>query len=163
MIYDPTEDFFYWVTSLNIEPCDEYLCYDQNDLEDEGKARFIEIYHTTSDLENHCIGVFFDQQLNRASFPLTIGDIENVEPVDEREDMWFPLETILTHWIFLIRLGKVVAGRHDWPAKQRSVPGLWAWLPYCEAQVDNTVAAYERYRVTVESRMPTHSALPIYN
>lgn len=101
-----------------------FFCYDENDLENEGKARFVEIYHTPSELGNHCVGVVSGQQLNRASFPLTIGDIENVEPIEEHEDVWFPLETIPTHWIFLIRLGKVVAGKYDWPSKQRSVSGL---------------------------------------
>jgi hypothetical protein len=136
-----------------MESADEFFYYDENDLE--GKARFVRIYNTTSNLENHCACVIYDQQRNRASFPLTIEDIENVEPIDEHEDMWFPLETILTLDFFLILLGKVVASQpHDWPAKQRSVSGLWAWLLYCEAQIDSTVAAIERYRVAVESRTP---------
>lgn len=120
MIYDPQPGLFYWIVGLAMEPCDETFCHEDNELEDEGKARFVIIYNTTPDLCSHCLGVVYDQQLHRASFPLTIEASESVEPVDERGEFWFPLETILTHWIFLIRLGKVVAGLPDCDSKHRS-------------------------------------------
>jgi len=70
---------------------------------------------------------------------------------------------------YLIRLGKVVSdsqlegdGVPDSVTMTRSQIGLWAWLPYCSAQVDSTVAAMDRYSAVVESRMPPESLLPIY-
>jgi hypothetical protein len=161
VIYDPTQDLFFWVVGLSMSSCDESFYYEENDLEDEGKARFIVIYNTTPDVCSQCLGVVYDQQLHRASLPLTIGSSENVEPIDEHEEMWFPLETLLTHWIFLIRLGKVVAGLPECGSQHRAQEGLWSWLPYCDAQVDNTVTAIERYLVAVESRMPADSLPPM--
>lgn len=161
MIYDPAQEFFFWVVGLSMSSCDESFCYEENDLEEEGRARFIVIYNTTPDAYSQCLGVVYDQLLHRASFPLTIGSSENVEPIDEHEEMWFPLETLLTHWIFLIRFGKVVAGLPEDSSQHRAQEGLWSWLPYCDAQVDNTVTAIERYLVAVESRIPADSLLPV--
>ncbi|KAJ5253064.1 hypothetical protein N7489_003474 [Penicillium chrysogenum] len=42
------------------------------------------------------LGVIYGQQRNQASFLLTTDNIESVEPIDEHEGMWFPLETILS-------------------------------------------------------------------
>ncbi len=121
MIYDPAQELFFWVVGLSMSSCDESFCYEENDLE--GKARFIVIYNTTPDVYSQCLGVVYEQ-LHRASFPLTIRSSENVEPIDEHEDMWFPLETLLTHWIFLIRLGKVVAGLLKGGSQHRTQEGL---------------------------------------
>jgi hypothetical protein len=162
-IYDPQPGFFYWVNGLVMRLSDESFPLEDNDLED--KERFVVIYDTTPDLGSHCLGVLYDQQYHRASFPLTIENSESVEPVDEHEDMWFPLETILTQWIQMLRMGKITADprkERDVPAdeaKSRSQIGLWCWHPYCAAQVDSTVAAMDRYTAAIESRM--QSLLPI--
>jgi hypothetical protein len=92
---------------------------------------------------------------------MTLENSESVEPVDEHEEMWFPMETILTHWIYMIRLGRVVPGLPECNSTSRSQIGLWSWLPYCNAQIDSTIAAMEHYSATVESRMPLDSLLPI--
>jgi hypothetical protein len=68
--------------------------------------------------------VVYDQQLYRATFPLTIGDSESVEPAGEHEDLWLLLETILPYQIFLIRLGKVVAGLPESDSRHRCQEGL---------------------------------------
>lgn len=67
-------------------------------------------YCTISELGGHNLGVVHDQQLNRASFPMTKDNMGSVEPIDEHEEMWFPLETILTQWIYMTRIGKAVPG-----------------------------------------------------
>ncbi|KAJ6008132.1 hypothetical protein N7540_012108 [Penicillium herquei] len=160
LIYDPEPEFFYWAGALSIQNCDVYFPDDDNELE-EGKIRFVMIYLTVVDLGSHCLGVIYDQQLHRASFPMTIENTGSVGPVDEHDDMWLPLETILTNWIHMIDLGKVVAGLPDEFSTSRSQIGLWSWLPYCDAQVDSTIAAIEHYSAVVESRMPPDSLLPI--
>ncbi|CAI7569143.1 unnamed protein product [Penicillium manginii] len=164
LIYDPEPEFFYWVDGLAMTPCDEYI-NDDNEM-DNDKERFVIIYGTHMSMGSHCMGVIYDQQRNQASFPMTIENLESVEPVDEHEEMWFPLETILTNWIYMIRIGKIVGGLPEYLPSgdrptNRSQFGLWSWLPYCEFQVNNTVAAMERYSAAVESRMSAGSLLPI--
>ncbi|KAJ5701866.1 hypothetical protein N7488_009414 [Penicillium malachiteum] len=143
-IYYPQVEFFYWVCSLEMRDCDDSFPLEDNELED-GKARFIVIYDTESGLGPRSLGIVYDQQLHRASVTMTIENTQSVEPVDEHDDLWFPLETILTHWIYMIDLDR----------------GLWPWLPYCDAQVDSTIATMEGYSAAVESRMPTGSLLQI--
>ncbi|KAJ5703627.1 hypothetical protein N7493_011552 [Penicillium malachiteum] len=161
-IYDPQVEFFYWVCGLDMESCDDSFPLEDNELED-GKARFIVIYDTDSGLGPHCLGVIYDQQLHRASLTMTIENTFCVEPVDEHDDLWFPLETILTNWIYMIDLGKVVPGlpNDGDPPTSKSQLGLWSWLPYCDAQIDNTIATMEHYSAAVESRMPSDSLLLI--
>ncbi|KAJ5374935.1 hypothetical protein N7517_006941 [Penicillium concentricum] len=80
--------------------------------------------------------------------------------------MWFPLETILTNWNHMLRIGKITAGSPEGEAPEelassRSQIGLWSWLPYCSSQVDSTVAAIDRYSAAIEARMPSGSLLSI--
>ncbi|CAI7641096.1 unnamed protein product [Penicillium viridicatum] len=139
------------------------LSRSDNDFED--KERFVVIYDTTLDLGSHCLGVLYDQLNHRASFPLTIEDSESIEPVAEHWDMWFPLETILTQWIHMLRMGEITVDLRnerdlsDEEANSRHQIGLWCWHPYCAAQIDSTVAAMDRYTDAVESRM--QSLLPM--
>lgn len=164
LIYAPEPEFFYWVNDVSMMFCDESFSKEDN-LED--KPRFVVIYGTVLELGSHCLGVVYDQQLHRAAFPMTLENLDSVEPVDDHEDMWFPLETILTHWIHMLRIGKITAD----PREDEEVPsdvtlsrsriGLWSWEAYCSAQVDSTVTAMDRYSAAIESRMPPESLLPV--
>ncbi|KAJ6149399.1 hypothetical protein N7471_000598 [Penicillium samsonianum] len=53
---------------------DSYL----DDLE-----RFVVIYGTVLELGSHCVGVVYDQHLHRAAFPMTVENMDSVEPIDE--------------------------------------------------------------------------------
>lgn len=108
LVYDPRPPFFYWIDGLVMELSDEYFI-DDNEME-EDKERFVLCYRTIPDLGGHNLGVVYDQQLNRASFPMTTDNMESVEPIDEHEEMWFPLETILTS---LVRSN--IHSRHPYP------------------------------------------------
>ena len=77
--------------------CDESFPGEDNELESEGKERFVVIYDTVSELGSHCLGVLYDQQHSPASFPMTLENSESLETVDEHKEMWLPLETIFTH------------------------------------------------------------------
>jgi hypothetical protein len=162
-IYDPPAGFFYWVNGLRMELAEEYFPLEDSNFED--KERLVVIYDTTPDLGSHCLGVLYDQLNHRASFSLTIDNSESIEPVAEHWDMWFPLETILTNWIHMLRMGKITADprrERDLSAEEansRHHIGLWCWHPYCAAHVDSTVAAMDRYTDAIESRM--QSLLPI--
>ncbi|CAG8066575.1 unnamed protein product [Penicillium salamii] len=161
-IYDPEPGFFYWVSGLEMRLADECF-FEDNDFED--KERFVIIYDTTPDLGSHCVGVVYDQLNHRASFPLAIENSDSIEPIDEHWDMWFPLETILTHWIHMLRMGKITADPRNYGELSSEEENschqidLWCWHPYCAAQIDSTVAAMDRYTDAIESRM--QSLLPI--
>ena len=164
LVYDPCPGFFYWVNGLQMGLADEYIFDEDNDSED--KERFVVIYGTVSELGSHCLGVLYDQLNHRASFPLTLENIDSVVPVAEHWDMWFPLETILTNWIHMLRMGKITADSRkgtgdlsDEDANSRSQIGLWSWHPYCAAQIDSTVAAMDRYTDAIESRMQSPSPI----
>ncbi|KFH47789.1 hypothetical protein ACRE_013900 [Hapsidospora chrysogenum ATCC 11550] len=81
-------------------------------------------------------------------------DTELAFPVDEYPQNWHPLETILSNWIALIRLGKVVASPNDEePALYGSLKvGNWEWRPYSDAQVAGCVAAWDRLCDAIEVR-----------
>ncbi|KAJ5793990.1 hypothetical protein N7457_000589 [Penicillium paradoxum] len=164
-IYVPSDSFFYWVDGISMMFIDDEIFMDEkNELED--KERFFVIYDTECNLGPHNLGVVYDQQLHRAAFPMTIWNTGSLEPISEHEEMWFPLETILTHWIYMIRIGKVTVDSPEGEAPlevamTRSQIGLWSWLPYCAFQVDSTVAAMDRYTAAIEARMPPDSLLPV--
>ncbi|KAJ6000203.1 hypothetical protein N7481_000612 [Penicillium waksmanii] len=164
LVYDPHPFFFYWVNGLEMMLIDEFFDV-YNEMED--KERFVVIYDLISELGSYCLGVVYDQQLNRALFPMTIDNMDNVEPVKEHDEMWSPLETIFTYWIYMFQIGKVVPGLpyNELPScdplMSRSQFDLWSWLPYGDTQINSTIAAIERYLATVECRMPPGSLLPI--
>ncbi|KAJ5298227.1 uncharacterized protein N7443_006347 [Penicillium atrosanguineum] len=134
----------------------ETFIREDNDLQ--RRDRFVVIYDTVPELGSHCLGVVYGQKLYRAAFPMTLENLDSVEPVEDHENMWFPLETILTNWIYMFHIGKITAGPwgdedFDHVAMYRSEIGIWFCHPYRPAQVDNTVAAMDRYSAAIESRM----------
>ncbi|KAL1847332.1 hypothetical protein Plec18167_001413 [Paecilomyces lecythidis] len=164
LIFAAEPDMFYWVHNVTMQFCDENFPDEENELDD--KERFVVIYATVCDLGSHCLGVVYDQQLHRAAFPMTLENLDSVQPIGDHEEMWFPLETILTHWIYMLQIGKITADFHEDEVPEdlkmsRSQIGIWSWLPYCPAQVDSTVAAIDRYSAAIEARMPPESLLPI--
>ncbi|KAI2684472.1 hypothetical protein LCP963914a_5204 [Penicillium roqueforti] len=163
-IFSPEPGFFYWINDISMQLVDNIFLGEDNDLDD--LERFVIIYGTVLELGSHCVGVVYDQQLHRAAFPMTLENLDSVEPIGEHEDMWFPLETILTHWIYMLRIGKITTDSPEGEAPKelansRSQIGLWSWLPYCPSQVDSTVAAIDRYSAAIEARMPSGSLLPV--
>ncbi|KAJ6189393.1 hypothetical protein N7519_004301 [Penicillium mononematosum] len=148
LIFSPEPGFFYWVNHISMQLVDDIFPDEENDLDN--LERFVVIYGT----------------LHRAAFPMTLENLDSVEPIDEHEDMWFPLETILTNWIYMLRIGKITADSSEGKApeelsRSRSQIGLWSWLPYSPSQIDSTVAAIDRYSAAIEARMPSGSLLPI--
>lgn len=86
--------------------------------------------------------------------------MDGVEPICEHGQQWFLLETILTHRIYLLRLGKLGANPEE-PKdnSSRSQIGLWGWLPHCNCQIESTIAAMDSYSAPIEFRMPSDSLL----
>jgi hypothetical protein len=52
---------------------------------------------------------------------MTLENLDSVEPIDEPEDMWFPLERILTNWIYMFRIGKITADSPEGESARRAV------------------------------------------
>ena len=48
--------------------------------------RFVVIYGIVLELGSPCVGVVYDQQLHRAAFPMTLENLDSVEPIGEHED-----------------------------------------------------------------------------
>ncbi|KAJ5206010.1 hypothetical protein N7491_003368 [Penicillium cf. griseofulvum] len=163
-IFSPESSFFYWVNGITMMLADDIFQDEDNDLDD--LERFVVIYDTVVDLGSHCVGVVYDQQLHRAAFPMTLENLDSVQPIHEHEDMWFPLETILTNWIHMLRIGKITADSPEGKAPEELVRscsqiGLWSWLSYSPSQIESTVAAIDRYSAAIEARMPSGSLLSI--
>ncbi|CAI7600757.1 unnamed protein product [Penicillium manginii] len=168
LIYESKHEFFYWVDSLVLMPCDEYVIDSEDRKLEKGKERFVLIYHTQDTLGSHNLGVIYDQQRNRLSFSMTTDNRESLEPIYEHEEMWLLLETIVTYWIRLVQIGKIVAGIPDKSSfdelgfpTDRPQFNLLALLPYCDFQVESTITAMERYSDIIESRMSPDSLLSI--
>ncbi|KAG7286973.1 hypothetical protein NEMBOFW57_006473 [Staphylotrichum longicolle] len=98
-------------------------------------------------------GMLYHQRLHRASFFVHPDDTECAFPVDEHRQSWHPLEAILSNWVALIRLGKVVASPADEPALYGGVKiGNWEWRPYGHGQIAGCVAAWDRLCGAIEVR-----------
>ncbi|KAF3401950.1 hypothetical protein F1880_009956 [Penicillium rolfsii] len=64
------------------------------------------------------------------------------------------LETLLTNWIDLIQIEKVVASPHKEPALFGCEKvGPWEWRPYSDAQVTACVAEWDRLCQAIEARI----------
>ncbi|ELR04833.1 hypothetical protein GMDG_07058 [Pseudogymnoascus destructans 20631-21] len=73
-------------------------------------------------------------------------------PIEDHPELWHPLETVLGNWIHMIQLGKITATPEETDCEKQ---GLWAWHSYGEAQIDNTVAAFDRLVEAIESLFTT--------
>ncbi|KAL2192556.1 hypothetical protein P885DRAFT_72901 [Corynascus similis CBS 632.67] len=125
------------------------------DLEDEPQDSIVRLYfsHMEACDGKSGGGMLYHQGRHLASFFVHPSDTECAFPVDEHPQSWHPLETILSNWIDLIRLGKVVVSPTNEPALYGSVKvGNWEWPPYGDGQVAGCVAAWNRLCDAIEVR-----------
>jgi hypothetical protein len=159
----PDTGISYWVENVEIIPADELFFIEENGLYD--KERFVILYGSWFEHGGHRVGLVYDQQRHQVAMTLYQENIDSVSPVEEHLDMWFPLETMLTNWIYMLRIGKVAAGpervSNDEEPGAADQLGPWMWQPYSLAQVDSTVAAIEKLSAAIEARMPSGSLLPV--
>ncbi|KAI1137334.1 hypothetical protein F5Y05DRAFT_414491 [Hypoxylon sp. FL0543] len=149
--------FFFWVGGF-AQPQDmfepEYL-YPEDETN-----RFLALYRTNVGIVGHGLGLVYDQELHLATMALAIEDIDFTNPVDEHRVLWHPLETVLENWLHMIEIGKITPSPDEAPNEKY---GPWTWHSYSPAQVDSTVAAFERLTVAIEDRMPPHQLLSLSN
>ncbi|KAK2593683.1 hypothetical protein QQS21_008626 [Conoideocrella luteorostrata] len=117
------------------------------------------LYPMVMNIAPHSLGVVYHQQLRRVAFVQTMWEAELVMPPDEHDDVWVPLESLLSHWINLVRRGKVSLGEPRWEAE--SVQGVWRIEAFGDAQVASTVAAFDRLATAIEQRMDLCALLPV--
>jgi len=128
---------------------------EEADLQDEPEDSIVRLYFSHMDAcgGKSGGGMLYHQRLHLASFFVHPDDTEFAFPVDEHRQSWHPLETILSNWIALIRLGKVAASPADEPALYDSVKvGNWEWRPYGHGQIAGCVAAWDRLCDAIEVR-----------
>lgn len=125
------------------------------DNEDEPEDSIVRLYFSHMDACDGKSGggMLYHQGRHLASFFVHPDDTECAFPVDEHPQSWHPLETILSNWIALIRLGKVAASPTDEPALYGGVKiGNWEWRPYGDGQIAGCVAAWDRLCNAIEAR-----------
>lgn len=181
-IIAPKEPFFVWVEGVS-EPSDmfkvEELFPDETDTNPD---RYLVLYPTNAGLGEHSVGVVYDQVRNLAVVVLGIEDIGFVVPLERHAGLWQPLETILSNWIEMIRIGKVTTCKTvDLPAATKEEGSdtegsdedsesdnfdpktnreyePWVWHSYSDSQVNSTVSAFNRLATAIEYRLPQRPA-----
>lgn len=121
--------------------------------------RFLTLYDANLEHGPWTSGLIYDQRRHRATVSLHIDNFDFAMPPEQHEDLWFPLETVLSNWIEMTRLGKITAVPEDSEIPNFRI-GVWSWNPYSPAQVDGAVAALDRLTAAIEERMPAGS-LPV--
>lgn len=157
----PGGGLFYWVSDVVIHPADEYF-YPFEDNNSAKKEHFVILHISWSEIGSHNIGLVIDQKRNQVAMPIAIENLESITPIHEHLDMWFPLETMLTNWIHMLRIGKVTASspEKEYPPSNARL-GSWVWQSYSPAQVDSAVEAMDRLSAAIEARMPPGSHLSV--
>ncbi|KAJ5936113.1 hypothetical protein N7454_005411 [Penicillium verhagenii] len=133
------------------------------DLEDQPVESLVRLYTVDACLsaEGSDGGVIYHQSFHRVAIFMHLDAYSDGFPVEDHLNIWNPLETLLSHWIDLIHLGKVVASPHKEPALfDFEKIGPWEWRPYSEAQVDTCVDAWDRLCQAIEARISQLSNSP---
>ncbi|KAI1449061.1 hypothetical protein F5Y02DRAFT_248348 [Annulohypoxylon stygium] len=144
---------FFWVNGLS-EP--DFLFADHpTDMYDQPEDSLLSLYFPNIGQGGEFGGgLLYHQGIHRAAMFMHMDDYGYALPVEEHLELWHPLETVLSNWIELIRLGKVVASSRDEPALFGVEKiGSWEWRPYGEGQVDTCVSAWDRLCNTIEARI----------
>lgn len=137
-IINPEELFAEFAADIHDEPVDSILCLYWYNLEAGAQAGG---------------GLFYDQRYHRAASFMHMDDHDCAMPIAAHPDLWFPLETVLSHWIDLIINGKITTSPPDVPSTSGSEKvGPWEWQPYSEAQVASCVEAWDRLCEAIETR-----------
>ncbi|KAJ3497003.1 hypothetical protein NLG97_g2237 [Lecanicillium saksenae] len=126
------------------------------DLQDQPVDSLVRLYAVDWGLaaEGSGGGIIYHQSLHRVGVFMHLDAYDYGFPDQDHAYVWNPLETLLSHWIDLIHLGKVVASPHQEPSLYDFEKiGPWEWRPYSEAQVAACVGAWDSLCQTIEMRI----------
>ncbi|KAF4634252.1 hypothetical protein G7Y89_g3857 [Cudoniella acicularis] len=149
--HDYTElSFFYWTSILNSP---EYMWKTWPSFDEADEYRYLTLYRANEG--SHSDGLCYDQKRHKAVVFMSIDDRDFAKGEDG-EQLWFPLETILSNWISMMRMGKITAGPEGVQLKnEKYFP--WVYHSYSYKQVEDTVAAFNQLVVAIESHLPANS------
>jgi len=142
---------FYWVSTFSSP---ERLWVNWEDCAKIGEEhRRLTLYPTQIGLlGGHTDRLCYDQKRHKAVMLMSTDDRGYVD-TEEGAHLWYPLETVLSNWIFTLRKGKITAGPDGVKLKNEKY-GPWMYHSYSCQQVEDTVAAFNRLVVAIESRIP---------
>lgn len=148
---DGLSSFFLWAKSIS-SPSEMWAYHDSEMTF--GYEDFLTLYQTNRGLQgfSHHDGLNYNQNTHRATMAMAIEDQEFTRPVEDHEDLWFPLESVLSNWIHMIQIGKITVASNIEPKEYKI--GQWIWNSYSSVQIDNTVAAFDRLVSAIEARIP---------
>ncbi|KAI1110834.1 hypothetical protein F5Y14DRAFT_339532 [Nemania sp. NC0429] len=153
-----TAPFFFWAEGLS-DP-DYLLADDMDDLHDEPEDTFLCLYFPNVGQGGEFGGgLLYHQRRHRAAVFMHRDDHDYATPVAAHPELWHPLETVLSNWIDLVRLGKIAAAPRAEPAPYDAEKiGPWEWRSYSAAQVTACVGAWDRLCDAVEALLPSSSS-----
>lgn len=151
------QSIYYWADNLDVLSADLFF---PKERKLRGKERFVILYTSYFPFASPNMGLVFDQKTNRVAMPLAMDNIDSISPIKDHLDMWLPLETVLSNWIHMIRIGKVTPGESA-DSSSADITGTWTWQSYSAAQVDSAVEAMDRLSAAIEARMPSTSHLSV--
>lgn len=153
-MFDKTNPVFYFVASMRLPG--DLLDNELADYENQPVDSLVVLYMASQESFDDDAGdggLLYHQGRHRATFAVYPEDNYFVFPMDQRQQSWHFLETILSHWIDLIHIGKVVASPI---AKEDRCDGFkvgnWEWRPYGDGQVTSCIAAWDRLCHAIEVR-----------
>ncbi|ROV98380.1 hypothetical protein VMCG_07194 [Cytospora schulzeri] len=123
----------------------------------EGEPDRVVTLYAANGMEGHSAGLMYDQERHQAYYAMTIWEYDSASPIDEHHDLWHPLETVLSNWIEMIRIGRITASRDEAPNEKNDV---WAMHSYGPRQVGSAVESFHRLVDAIEARMPADALLP---
>ncbi|KAH6684234.1 hypothetical protein B0J14DRAFT_572439 [Halenospora varia] len=150
--FDPPQyevSFFYWANGLNY-PNNLWTNWQAYRQGEEDEYRFLTLYRANE--MSHSDGLVYDQTRHKVSMFMSIDDHSPRENEDS-DSLWVPLETLLSNWIQMIRLGKITAVPEGVKLEnERHFP--WIYHSYSSTQVEDTLVAFNRLVDAIESRLP---------
>ncbi|EPS31610.1 hypothetical protein PDE_06565 [Penicillium oxalicum 114-2] len=155
--YDNPDDYLpFFVFAWGIDGPESLFEEFAADIYDQPADSLVRLYAVESGLsaEEGGGGVIYHQGLHRVATFMHLDDYGYGFPVEAHPQIWQPLETLLTNWIDLIHIGKVVASPHREPALfDFEKIGPWEWRPYSDSQVTTCVAEWDRLCQAIEARI----------
>ncbi|EFR01173.1 hypothetical protein MGYG_04177 [Nannizzia gypsea CBS 118893] len=148
--------WFFWVSEFSYPQYlfDEHLA----DLKDMPADSVVNLYEGGMYIETGG-GLFYHQGSHHTVFFMHMDEYDYAFPIEAYQELWHPLETVLSNWINLILIGKVVPSLPVEPSLFGSEKfGCWEWRPYSDAQVDICIAAWDRLCETIEARILRRTA-----
>jgi hypothetical protein len=145
--------FFFWAAGIS-DP-DNLFANDTADLFDQLPDSVVCLYFPNIGQGGSSGGgVLYHQGCHLAAVFMHMDDHDFALPVEAHPALWHPLETVLSNWIDLLRLGKITASPTEAPALFGVEKiGPWEWQPYSEAQVATCIDAWDRLCGAIEARV----------